>query len=176
MFMALRIINLDRKLWECLISVPQFLDPHLGTLDSLRWLNDGVLASFGAIFMGISGDWCGLQWGPQLGLQLNPYELCLASPCGLASHTEQKLHGTGISYEVAQANQSECFSMQHRRCPTFCNTALEGHTASFPIHPLVINKWLNLVQIQREETQTPPVSWMSVKDLQRKLPHAWMSE
>ena len=122
--------------------------------------------------MGISGDWCGLQWGPQLGLQLNPYELCLASPCGLASHTEQKLHGTGISYEVAQANQSECFSMQHRRCPTFCNTALEGHTASFPIHPLVINKWLNLVQIQREETQTPPVSWMSVKDLQRKLPHA----
>ena len=86
--------------------------------------------------MDISGDWCGLQLGPHL----SPYELYLASPRGLASHTEQKLHGTGISYGVAQANQSECFSMQYRRRITFYNTALEGHTASFPIHPLVINK------------------------------------
>lgn len=46
--MALRIINLDRKLWECLISVPQFLDPHLGNtwqLAVIEWGGPGIIWS-----------------------------------------------------------------------------------------------------------------------------------
>lgn len=158
MFVALKIINLDRKLWECLLSVPQFLDPHLGNiwqLAAIEWGGPGIIWSH---FHGYIRWLVWLTAETSAGTSAESIWTMSGLSMWSASHTEQKLHGTWISYGAAQAGQSECFSMQYRRRITFCNTFLEGHTASFPIHPLVINKWLNRVQIQLEETQTSPLS------------------